>query len=239
MNEIARELGMDNSSFANPHGLDHKDHYSTARDMAKLANAAMDDPIFRRMVSTRSITVGKRTLTNHNKLLSMVEGCVGVKNGYTRASGRTLVTCVERNGRRLIVVTLQDGNDYADHQRLYEYGFSTFYTERCIAYSGQYVGEVPVSGGLWPTVPVIAESDLYCPLAEDEQPAVWLRVTQTLTAPIESGAYAGEAVYYVNGVEIGRVGLLCGESIPADQTLWNNGVRRDTQSYGWPEYWIA
>lgn len=75
------------------------------------------------MASTRSVTIGGRTMTNHNKLLNQIEGCIGLKTGYTMAAGRTLVSCVERNGQRLVAVTLQDGNDWADHAALYDYGF--------------------------------------------------------------------------------------------------------------------
>ena len=94
-----------------------------ARDMAALAAAAMDDPTFRRICSSRRVAIGQRTMENHNRLLRQVEGCVGLKTGYTKAAGRTLVSCVERNGCRLIVVTLRDGDDWADHAALYEYGF--------------------------------------------------------------------------------------------------------------------
>ena len=85
MNETARELGMENSSFANPNGLDAEDHYSTARDMARLACAAVENETLLRIVSTRSVTIGGRTMTNHNKLLWSLEGALGVKSGM--ASG--------------------------------------------------------------------------------------------------------------------------------------------------------
>ena len=123
MNEKAAALGMAHTSFANPNGLDAEGHYSTARDMAALAAAAMDDPTFRRLCSSRRVTIGQRTMENHNRLLRQVEGCVGLKTGYTKAAGRTLVSCAERNGCRLVVVTLRDGDDWADHAALYEYGF--------------------------------------------------------------------------------------------------------------------
>ena len=126
MNEKAQELGMEHSSFANPNGLDDEQHYSTARDMAKLARAALENETLMRIASTRSVTIGGRTMTNHNKLLHYVDGCLGLKTGYTKAAGRTLVSCAEKNGQRLIAVTLQDGNDWADHQALYEYGFSAY-----------------------------------------------------------------------------------------------------------------
>lgn len=124
MNDKAAALGMTGTSFANPNGLDEENHYSTARDMAVLAVYAAQNPTFRRICSTRTATVGGRTMTNHNKLLAQLEGCIGMKTGYTRAAGRTLVSCAEREGRRLVAVTLCDGNDWADHKALYEMGFA-------------------------------------------------------------------------------------------------------------------
>ena len=91
--------------------------------MAVLAAAAVENPTFRRICSSRSVTIGQRTMENHNRLLRQVEGCVGLKTGYTQAAGRTLVSCTERDGCRLVAVTLQDGNDWADHATLYDYGF--------------------------------------------------------------------------------------------------------------------
>ena len=123
MNEKAAALGMAHTSFANPNGLDADGHYSTARDMAVLAAAAVENPTFRRICSSRSVTIGQRTMENHNRLLRQVEGCIGLKTGYNRAAGRTLVSCTERDGCRLVAVTLQDGNDWADHAALYDYGF--------------------------------------------------------------------------------------------------------------------
>ena len=123
MNEKAAALGMAHTSFANPNGLDADGHYSTARDMAVLAAAAVENPAFRRICSSRSVTIGQRTMENHNRLLRQMEGCVGLKTGYTQAAGRTLVSCTEREGCRLVAVTLQDGNDWADHAALYDYGF--------------------------------------------------------------------------------------------------------------------
>lgn len=124
MNEKAAHLGMVNSSFANPNGLDEENHYSTARDMAILAAHAAGNAAFLRLCSTKSVTINGRTMHNHNRLLREVEGCIGMKTGFTKAAGRTLVSCVQRDGRRLVAVTLQDGNDWADHAALYDYGFT-------------------------------------------------------------------------------------------------------------------
>ncbi len=124
MNEKAAALGMKNTHFANPNGLDDEEHYSTAYDMALLACAAANEPTLRRIASTRTAAIGGRTLTNHNKLLSRMDGCIGLKTGYTKAAGRTLVSCAEREGHRLVAVTLRDGNDWNDHEMLYDRGFA-------------------------------------------------------------------------------------------------------------------
>lgn len=123
MNELARRIGMDGSHFENPNGLDAEGHYSTARDMAKLAAYAAGQPAFMRICSTVTAQTAGRSMKNHNRLLRKLEGCVGMKTGFTKAAGRTLVSCVERDGRTLVAVTLQDGNDWVDHAALYEYGF--------------------------------------------------------------------------------------------------------------------
>ena len=199
MNATAREIGMEHSSFANPNGLDHEDHYSTARDMARLACAAVENETLVRMASTRSVTIGGRTMTNHNKLLNQIEGCIGLKTGYTMAAGRTLVSCVERNGQRLVAVTLQDGNDWADHAALYDYG--------------QTIQRVQVENGMSATVPLVAADSFAWPLAEGESLELDVELAGSLRAPIRAGRRAGEAVFSVNGKEVGRVALLYGADV--------------------------
>ena len=182
MNEKARELGMEHSSFANPNGLDDEQHYSTARDMAKLARAALED------------------------------GCLGLKTGYTKAAGRTLVSCAEKNGQRLIAVTLQDGNDWADHQALYEYGFSAYPARTC-AVRGQALTQASVSGGVSPTVPLIAGAGFCYPAAETERLTTRICLDEPLRAPVSAGKTVGAAVFCLNGTEIGRVPLVAGRTM--------------------------
>jgi len=210
MNEMAAELGMVHSSFANPNGLDAEGHYSTARDMAVLACAAMENETLARIVSTRTITIGGRTMANHNKLLSYMDGCIGLKTGYTKAAGRTLVSCAERNGQRLVAVTLQDGNDWADHQALYEYGFSTYPAQR-LAVLGQEVKRVPVQGAVQPVVSLVAADSFFWPKAENETIGSRIELDEPLAAPLAAGTKVGQVVYTLQGREIGRVDLLCGE----------------------------
>lgn len=213
MNEKARELGMTSSSFANPNGLDDEKHYSTARDMALLACAAVNNETLVRIASTKSITIGERTMYNHNKLLSYMDGCIGLKTGYTKAAGRTLVSCAEQNGQRLVAVTLQDGNDWADHQSLYAYGFST-YPAQTGAVLGQTVKQAAVTGGLTASVPLAAAASFTWPVGAGETLVCRVELKEELTAPITAGTPAGEAILSVNGTEVGRVGLLCGANVP-------------------------
>ena len=102
MNDKAHRLGLTDTHFENPHGLDSPGHYSTARDLAVLASYAMKNPIFAQTVSAKTVRVGERSLRNHNKLLWRVEGADGVKTGFTKAAGRILVSSATRQGRRLM-----------------------------------------------------------------------------------------------------------------------------------------
>lgn len=212
MNETAKKLGMEHTSFANPNGLDHKEHYSTARDMAVLTAHAMEHEVFRRLVSTKSVTVGERVLTNHNKLLSRYEGCVGVKTGYTKAAGRTLVSAAERNGQRLIAVTLSDGNDWQDHTMLLDYGFSC-YPRREIVKKGMVAGTARVKGSFVLTMPVTAAESFFYPLKEGEKPQISWKYYDQVTAPVVKNTILGEAVVSLNGEEIGRTALVAGADI--------------------------
>ena len=212
MNERAEELGMEHSSFANPNGLDDENHYSTARDMALLACAALENETLMRIASTRSITIGGRTMTNHNKQLSRQAGCLGLKTGYTRAAGRTLVSCAEQNGQRLVAVTLQDGNDWADHQSLYEYGFSA-YPQFVCGRKGQQVCDASVAGGIRSRVPLVAAVTVSWPLGQGERVETAIRLDRPLTAPLTAGESVGEAVFTVNGREVGRTQLLAGADV--------------------------
>lgn len=92
MNEKAAQLGMVNSHFANPNGLNAEGHYSSAYDMALLARACLENEALAEIATTKSATVDGRVLTNHNKLLWQYEGCIGLKTGYTEKAGRTLVS---------------------------------------------------------------------------------------------------------------------------------------------------
>ena len=164
MNEAARALGLQNTHYANPHGLDSEGNYSTARDLALLTAAALEEPSFRQIAATRCAAVtGDRVLTNHNKLLWQVPGCIGVKTGYTKAAGRLLVSAAERTGRTLICVTVNDPRDWRDHAALLDWGFGQYRTEP-VARTGQPLMTAPGGDILY------ARADLSLGLRPGEQP---------------------------------------------------------------------
>ena len=226
MNATAREIGMEHSSFANPNGLNDEGHYSSARDMALLARACLDNEYLAQMVSTRTITLEGRTFTNHNKLLWRYEGCVGMKTGFTEKAGRTLVSAARRDGMTLIAVTLNDPDDWADHAALFDYGFSSC-TLATGVQAGETVGSLPVSGSLLPLVPVQAAEDLSWPLLEGETLETELELTQTsLTAPAAAGTQVGVLRGYVNGTQVGEVPLICAAAVPRDLAEPQNPLQR-------------
>lgn len=145
MNERAAELGLQNTRFANPHGLDDEGNYASCEDLARLACAAMENDVFREVVGTKEYRFGDRVLTNHNKLLWRFPGAQGVKTGFTKAAGRILVSAAERDGRRLICVTMSDPDDWNDHCALFEDGFSRF-DSRLLCRKGQIFGAGNASG---------------------------------------------------------------------------------------------
>ena len=223
MNDKARMLGMENSHFVNPHGLDAPGHYSTARDLAILASYAMENPIFAQTVSTKSLTIGNRCLINHNKLLWQMNEADGVKTGYTKAAGRILVSSAFRQGRRLICVTINDGNDWADHKKMLEDGF-THYTVSQIVEKGQYMGTLSVFGGTKTAVSVIAAENFSYAMAEDENVSFILSAKGFCYAPVVEGADAGFAYICVDGKAVGKVPVYYQETIeqhvPEKKSIW-------------------
>ena len=212
MNLRAQELGMEHTHFVNPNGLPAEGHYSTAADMAKLAIVVMEQPDLAEIVGTKSVTMAGRTMTNHNKLLWRYEGCVGMKTGYTDAAGRTLVSCAERDGQRLIAVTLNAPNDWADHAAMFDYGFSQW-PSILLASAGRDFRTLPVTGSLVRFVPVQVERDVRYPLAADERVTVKIDLPDQVEAPVEEGDIAGSLTYYVDGREVGSTYLVYSHSV--------------------------
>lgn len=130
MNDKAKQIGAFNTSFKNPNGLFEDNHYTTASDLAKITQYALKNDVFKNIVSTKNAsaeiigTSRKLYFKNHNKLLWDYKGAIGVKTGYTKDTGRCLVSAAERDGCTIIAVTLDAPSDWNDHQKLLDFGFS-------------------------------------------------------------------------------------------------------------------
>lgn len=212
MNDKAKTLGLENTHFENPHGLDGKDHYSTARDLGALASYAMQNPIFAKIVSTKSIKAGERFFKNHNKLLWQLEGADGVKTGYTRSAGRILVSSATRMDRRLVAVTINDPCDWLDHATLINDGFQR-YKESKIVVQGQTVGHTEIAGGQFKQVEVLAKEDFSCYLSEEEKVEIYLPSLGFVYAPVAEGQSAGYAQVYLDNHCIGKIPLVYGQTV--------------------------
>ena len=222
MNDKAHRMGLENTHFMNPNGLDAPDHYSTARDLAVLSAYAMKNPIFARTVSTASVRVGQRYLTNHNKLLWQLEGADGVKTGFTKKAGRILVSSASRDGRRLICVTINDPDDWADHRNLLEQGFEK-YTVKTLVHAGDILGTAAVPQGDEALVHLVAAEDFVYPVAQGEKVSIRLPEPGFHYAPVVRGQDMGHAHILVDGVAVGKVRLLCGETLerePEPEKPW-------------------
>ena len=212
MNDKARVLGLANTHFENPNGLDSPGHYSTARDLAVLADYAMANPIFYKTVSARNVTAGTRYLRNHNKLLWQVEGVDGVKTGYTKAAGRILVSSATREGRRLIAVTINAPSDWQDHKELLETGFSRYQVKTLVS-EGARIGSVEIAGGEALEAELLAAEDFSFAVAEDETVTLDLTGPGFVYAPVAEGADAGFAHVRLNGKAVGKVKLKYGQTV--------------------------
>ncbi len=222
MNEQAGEMGLCHTHFTNPHGLYDENHYTTARELAAIAKEALAHPIIRTIVSTKRATISqggvpdKRLLLNHNKLLRTYEGAIGMKTGFTKKTGRTLVSAAERNGLTLIAVTLNAPDDWQDHTAMLNYGFANYETV-LFASAGALSLTIPVTGGKADTVTVTNTEPLSLTLPKDhgkEQYAI-TATGHFLYAPLSTGN------------EIGRVTLTCeGQTISSTlittQTIESN-----------------
>lgn len=234
MNQRAAALGMEDTHFVTPSGLDGEDaqglgHLSTAYDMALLARAALEDQAFRQLCSSPSLAVEfaepvKRvTYTNHNKLLTQYPGCVGVKTGFTKEAGRCLVSAAERDGALLIAVTLNAPNDWEDHTALLDYGFSQ--VEPYQLAGGDVRLTVPVVGSPEEAVSLRGSNggEVTLPLGQGAQVERVVRVPKFLYAPVEAGEQVGEICWYLEGQLLGSAPLTAAGAAPLQEkapSLW-------------------
>ena len=221
MNAKARSLGMKNTHFSNPHGLDDPEHRTTAYDLAILACAALDNPDFAKIVATKHTTIGKdesrRTLTNHNRLLFSLNGCIGVKTGYTIHSGRCLVSACRRNGTTLVCVTLNCRNDWESHANLYAYGFDTV---RRFTFEGVTL-YIPLAGAEQRKIEVYSQN-LSLLGSSDSRITSKIYAPDYLYPPLDEGSVVGQIEIFLDGKLYRTLPLLSGEQVvePPQPGLW-------------------
>ena len=222
MNRKAEELGLENTHFVNPSGLDAQGHYTTAYDLARLASAAMENPVFAEICrcSDAQVEYGNppylRWLANSNKMLWQYEGCIGVKTGFTDNARRCLVTAAERNGVRLICVTLNAPDDWADHRKLLDYGFEQVKPTEIVLPNPV---DLPVIGGEEQKVALVLQETVKLSLSEQESKAVSMELyTQPfLYAGFEAGSNAGSARIYLDGEFVREVPLVTAYSVKTQE----------------------
>ena len=209
MNKKAQSLGLSDTYFENPHGLDGENHRSTAKDMARLTAAAMSNEKFAAIVSKRVARVGEISVRNHNRLLWMIEGCDGVKTGFTKKAGRCLVSSTSRDGCRIIAVTLDAPSDWSDHQKLVAYGFSE-YSESMKWKKGEQIAEIPVFSGEREFMPLIIGRDLNLCFTESEmkRAVVNIEFPHYLWAPVSGGSTVGRITVTLDGKFIGETDVI-------------------------------
>ena len=219
MNAKAAALGLTATHFENPHGLDGETHYTTAYELSLIAAEALENELFAKIVSTEKKMIplhngtATRLLVNHNRLLREYEDIIGVKTGFTKKCGRTLVSAAERDGVRLICVTLNDGDDWRDHRALLDYGFS-LYGEVRLAEVGEYTYTLPVCGGVSERVTVKNRESLSRMLPETHGEITSVtELPRFLYAGVCEGDTIGRTVFYADGKKIGEVLLYAEESI--------------------------
>lgn len=223
MNQKAAEIGMKNTHFDSVSGLDTDSHYSTAYDMALLTAYALENPKFRSICSEKSERVYygnppyARTLYNHNRLLSSYEGAIGVKTGFTKKSGRCLVSAAERDGVTLIAVTLNAPDDWNDHKKLLDYGFSVAKLYDASALQGDL--SVKVVGGDAKTVTATtAYAPKFSVAGDTADVQVQAYLKHFLYAPVEKGETVGSVCYTYNGKIVAQVPLAAAQSVGAVTT---------------------
>ena len=221
MNERASKIGLKNTNFVTPSGLHDDNHYSTAFDMALLTREALKNEIFREICSTQSIKTSfgnppyDRWLVNTNKLLYKYDYCIGVKTGFTDEAGRCLISAAEKDGVLLICVTLDAPDDWNDHIKLYNYGFSVTKSEN-IDYDFSKLS-AKVAGGQISSVSVAPlDVPLYTKInGNNNELTSEVLIDKFIYAPVISGQKVGKINFYSNNQLVFTTALISQENCEA------------------------
>lgn len=226
-NEKAYALGLRDTNFTNPHGLYDENHYTTAYDLAILSAEALKNPTIAKICATKRYEIpfgatkenplgeGKRYLKNHNKMLSIYEGAIGGKTGFTKKSGRCLVSAAKRDDLTLIAVTLNAPDDWRDHTAMFNYGFERF-ERRVIFLQNEFSYSFPLSNGASNFVKITNLSPITA-VTPKNAPAHTYSIEACFrfaVAPVQKGQIVAKLCVSLNGKQYTST-LICAENISA------------------------
>lgn len=214
MNEKAKDLGLENTSFANANGLDAENHYTTAYELAILSANALKNEKFAEIVSSKYYTSETRVMKNHNKLLWNDDEYLGVKTGFTSNAGRCLVTAYNVNGKTLIAVTMDCSNDWQEHENMYN-EFKNIYEKYNLYTKDEIYDIIKIMSGNKSETAVVLADNVNLLLTSEQKKKVEIEVLapKIVYAPIKSGEIYGEVVFKVDEIEIFRTNLIFIENI--------------------------
>ena len=204
MNETALKCGCKDSHFVTPHGLDDKEHFTTASDLAKITSVALKNPVFREIVSCQKYIIratehnSARTLINKNKLLKSLDGCTGVKTGYTKKSGRCLVSACKRDNMEVVCVILNCGPMFEESMELINKAFEEYKNYEILS-KYKVVDSVTVENGTNASVRIYHKKgfSVVCKKGEEEKYSVKYEYPSSIKAPLSKGQKIGEVkIYY-------------------------------------------
>jgi len=206
MNRTGDALGLEDTHFDNPHGLDSPTHRSSAADLARIMAEVLKNDALREILAMPSCTIHGLTYENHNRLLRSCPGVCAGKTGYTMAAGRCLVTACVRDGLELICVTLSDPSDWADHAALYDWACGAYC---CLRIStDRPLCELPLIAGRAPSAEVSAAEPLCLCVEKTEEPVIVCSLPPFAFAPVREGERAGELTVALNGETAARTALV-------------------------------
>ena len=204
MNETARKIGAYNTHFDNPHGLDSKTHYTTAKDLALITSYALKNPTFKEIVTTKNTKItsqeGKtRYLRNKNKLLFSLEGCIGVKTGFTDDAGRCLVSACENDNMGVVCVVLNCGPMFEESRQLLETALDS-YTLYDLTEDYNLPAAIAVENGKASRVGIETKGEYYYPLSKEEKTKVKYvyNLSKSIEAPADKGTEIGDVQIFID-----------------------------------------
>lgn len=226
MNQKAVDLGLKNTHFENPHGLDAPGHYTSAADLAVLARYAMTKPLFREIVGMKEAQIGPDKVMSTNLMLGNYTGANGIKTGFTDKAGYCVATSAVRDGLELYAIVLDTPSElqrFRDARELLDWGFA-HYRRQKLASKGTVVAEAPVSDFLDVTAPAKIAQDAYVTALDFDGPITRTVTVSEVKAPVAKGQKLGVATFTQHGKVIASVSIVATKDIGAPNIFARAGI---------------